>query len=91
MLEQTDRRQTDRQAEQTDRQTNIIEPTFFSDPPEEISDHNAFNAKALKPLFSTILTYYTGPVKDFFAPRSFSNFPPETESREWKIRKRSSS
>ena len=36
------------------RHTNIIESTFFRYPPEEIFDHG-FNAKALKPLFSTIL------------------------------------
>ena len=39
---------------QTDKQANTLGPTFFSFPPEEIFDHNAFNAEALKPLFSTI-------------------------------------
>ena len=39
----------------TDTHTNITGPPFFSDPPEEAFDHNTFNAKALKLLFSTIL------------------------------------
>ena len=39
----------------TDAQTNTIYSTFFSDPPEKLFDHNTFNAKGLKPLFSTIL------------------------------------
>ena len=46
MLEHTDR--------QTDTLTSLAQ-LFFSDPPEEIFDHNTFNAKALKPLLSTIL------------------------------------
>ena len=37
---------------QTHRNTDKL---FFGDPPEEIFDHNTFNAKALKPLLSTIL------------------------------------
>ena len=36
-------------------ETQTLGQTFFSDPPEEIFDHNTFNAKALKPLLSTIL------------------------------------
>ena len=39
----------------TDTHTNTIEPTFFNDPPEEIFDHNTFNAKTLKLLLPMIL------------------------------------
>ena len=44
----------------TDTHTNTIEPTFFSDPPEEIFDHNTLNAESLKPLLSTILNLEAG-------------------------------
>ena len=42
--------------EQTHTHTQTpLSQLFFSDTPEEIFDHNNFNVKALKPLFSTIL------------------------------------
>ena len=41
---------------QTDRQT-LLSQLFSSDPPEEIFEHKGSNAKALEPLYSTILNW----------------------------------
>ena len=47
--------QVHKMLEQADIETNIFGPIFLSDPPEEISEHNILNAKALKLSYSTIL------------------------------------
>ena len=36
----------------THKLTSTIRTTFFTDPPEEVFDHNTFNDKALEPVLS---------------------------------------